>query len=127
MQRLSPIIPDAISDDLEISLGPNLGAKIASKTKPRGPPQALPDGYYFEMEKNYFLASFALVLSTRPGCNLTVKTEVFLKILTLSRFSLLHIILSHGDFKKHSKTVLEEPRKPSKRPFEANCGFEVLP
>ena len=50
--RLSPIIPDATSDGLQISLGPNLGAEMASKTKPQGGPEAPGDGYYFEMEEN---------------------------------------------------------------------------
>ena len=95
-----------------LSSEPFLGADIASKSRPQGAPVALPDGCYPEMEKNKVLASVLLVLSTRPRCNLTVKTQVFLKIIALSCFSLLHIILSHGDFKKAFKISPSEAPKP---------------
>ena len=63
------------------------------------------DEHYLEREKNKVLASVLLVLATRPGCNLTVKTRAFLKILALSCFSLLHIILSHGDCNKNLQNL----------------------
>ena len=103
---------NTLPDGFGTSSEPILGADIASKSRPQGAPEALPDGYYPEMQKNQVLASVLLVLSTRPRCNLTVKTQVFLKILALSCFSFLHIILSHGDCKKTFKTTPSEGPKP---------------
>ena len=108
---------NTLPDGFGTSSEPILGAEIASKSRPQGAPEALPDGYYPEMEKNKVLASVLLVLSTRPRCNLTVKTQVFLKILAVSCFSLLHIILSHGDFKEPFKMCPHEAPNPFQEAF----------
>ena len=96
---------DTLPDGFGTSSESILGTEMASKSRPHGPTEALPGGYYPEMEKNKVLASRLLVLSPRPRCNLTVKTHVLLKILALSCFSLLHIILSHGDCNKNLQNL----------------------
>ena len=87
----------------------------------------LPDGYCSEMKKDEALASFALALSTRSRCNLTVKTQVFLKMLPLPLFSRLLIDLLSRNLKNHSKSMSETPQNPSKTHFDFSSFFPALP
>ena len=86
--------------------GSLLAPQIIFKTKPPAVPEALPDGYYSEMKKDEVLASFALALSIRPRCNLTAKTQVFLKLLILPSFSRLLIELLSRSLKNPFQIVL---------------------
>ena len=97
------------------SSGPTLGPHFAThlgthfgtpKCLHIGAPEALPDGYCSEMKEDEVLASSALALSIRPRCNLTAKTQVFLKILTFTLFPRSLIYLLSRNLKKAFKINL---------------------
>ena len=71
-----------------------------------GAPEALPDEYCSETKEDEVLASSALALSIRPRCNLTAKTQVFLKIITFTLFPRSLIYLLSRNLKKAFKISL---------------------
>ena len=102
---------DAFPDGLWIDSGSILAAQMAPKSRPGGVPDTLFDAHQSQIEKKRIHASFALALSTLRRCNLTVKNQVFLKILTLSLSAFLLHILCHKDFKISLKIGLESDPK----------------
>ena len=99
---------DASPDGLWIDLGSILAAQMGPKEDQDTPS----DVYQSQSKKNKTLASFVFTLSTLRRCNLTVKTQVFLNIFTLSLLSVLLIILTRGDFKKTFKIGFQRVPKP---------------
>ena len=80
-----------------------------------------------QIEKKKDPASFLLTLSTWRRCNLTVKTQVFLKILTSSLLSFLLVILAHEAFKNYQKLVSKTSQNHPKTLFDISCVLETLP
>ena len=79
------------------------GLRLGAKSRPRGWPDRLLEEYQSQNEKNMVPEGFELALSTLRRCNLTVKTQVFLNIFTLSLLSVLPIMLSRGGSNKSFK------------------------
>ena len=98
--------------------GPILGTEMASKSRPQGAPEALPDGYYSEMEKHKVLASVLLILSTRPRYTLTVKKNSFFKAShSLSLLEFAH----HPSLRRLQKSFQEQSmRCPKTLPDDAS-------
>ena len=96
-------------------MGSILAAQRAPKSRPRGGPDTLSDVHQSQIEKKKAPARFAHTLSTWRRCNLTVKTQVFLKILTSSLLSFLLVILAHEAFKNNQKLVSKTSQNYPKR------------
>ena len=118
---------DAFPDGFLIALGSILAAQMTPKSRPRGGPDTLSHAYQWKIQKKRVHASFLLALSTLRSCNLTVKTEVFLKILTSSLLSLLLIILAHEGLKNSQKLVSKTSQNQSKTLFDISCVLGALP
>ena len=89
-----------------------LRAQKASKSRSHGRPKTLRHGFFAPNSKFMLFPLCLCESSATPIFNLTAKTQVFLKILTLPFSWRKHIMPSIGDFKRACKIRLGDVPKP---------------
>ena len=103
---------DSLETRFQTSLGKILAAQMAPKSKSEGGPDMRSDVHQSQIEKKKALACFVHTLSTWRSCNLTVKTQLILKIFTSSFLSHLFAILAHEGLEHHFKLGVQDIPKP---------------